>query len=490
MDCFPSGGEFTAKRCCAGGGGDPTCWEGKFTFARCCGGSGSGSAAIGSATPNSFELEFRCTCDDAVHGSCGAHGKCRDGVCECTDGYQLHEGLCEDASCAGVDCSGHGTCHGSGSQARGMCECEAGWVGLDCATSNPCEGVHCEHGHCDPASGVCDCDARWVGESCSEPDPCYGVSCSHGGTCVDGHCVCTPGRLGERCMQDCATSIPSLRVSGPSFRFSQRTGVYDLVVQAESKEIPATGCDPLTDLCLRDDCPSLPSGVPVCHPSGLEFSCEVDGVLYDDCSCADACTDVYCAHGGTCVQGRCVCTPGYSGPECMHDCATPIPGKRMSIRGSNIVSSFGSTEIRASGCTAQTDLCFLEHCPAPVDLEGNPIPVCRIGGPEFICTVSGELRNDCTCVPPLYPCTPDMLCGQSECPGWPARGSDGRPLKCNVRPAPRTRPVVHFAQTVRTRWQGHGTEIDRGMHGCTCDPGWSGACCTEETNNALSGGGH
>lgn len=435
--CFEPGSIFTEKRCCSGGtGGDPQCWDGKeYTFAKCCGGSGG----AGSAAPNSFELEFRCTCDAAAHGSCGAHGKCRGGVCECTGGYQLLDGLCEDASCVGVDCGGHGTCHGSGSSqtrddTRGVCECEDGWAGADCTTPDPCSHMDCgAHGQCVPSSnggrGECACRTGWRksarGDSC-EQDPCAGKQCENGGHCEEGRCICTDFYSGELCTDDCAKSFPGRRVVYPPFELTS-----DLVVKVpaemvaagatiSSPQIRATGCDPLSDLCLKADCtPAQPTGVPVCRPGGPEFACEISGELYSDCSCTDACAGVYCGHGGTCdpENGRCVCTSDYGGPECMDDCAAFIPNQRM-IHGQFMT---GNKEIAATGCNPLRDLCMLEWC-APQD----DVPVCRIGGPDFVCSVGGQMRNDCTCVQPLYPCN------QMDPEVYPG----GIVHNCNVRKPP------------------------------------------------------
>ena len=43
----------------------------------------------------SFDLAISCECVE--QDSCGAHGKCRDGVCECSDGYELLNGECNAA---------------------------------------------------------------------------------------------------------------------------------------------------------------------------------------------------------------------------------------------------------------------------------------------------------------------------------------------------------------------------------------------------------
>ena len=159
----------------------------------------------------------------------------------------------------------------------------------------------------------------------------------------------------------------------------------------------------------------------------------------------------------------------------MDDCAAFIPNQRM-IHGQFMT---GNKEIAATGCNPLRDLCMLEWC-APQD----DVPVCRIGGPDFVCNVGGQMRNDCTCVQPLYPCN------QMDPEVYPG----GIVHNCNVRkpPTPRPRSLVAppLLPPLKRVSQGHGTKVENGMHGCTCEAGWGGACCTEETHNALSGGGH
>ena len=90
---------------------------------------------------------------------------------------------------------------------------------------------------------------------------------------------------------------------------------------------------------------------------------------------------------------------------------------------------------------------MLDWCPQ------TDVPVCRIGGPEFKCMVSGVMQDDCKCVQPLYPCN------QMD----PKKYPGGRVHNCN----------------------GHGTPIEGGMHGCDCHTGWGGPCCTEEVGGHL-----
>ncbi|CAK9060225.1 Teneurin-1 (Ten-1) (Protein Odd Oz/ten-m homolog 1) (Tenascin-M1) (Ten-m1) (Teneurin transmembrane protein 1) [Cleaved into: Ten-1 intracellular domain (IDten-1) (Ten-1 ICD) [Durusdinium trenchii] len=127
--------------------------------------------------------------------NCNSRGDCRDGTCECHDGWtgsscqdylqpalvDLTEGQ-STSSCAN-QCSGHGVCESNG------CKCHEGYRGEACDEAfqleQPlqlklqqvskedeqhtvtCPGG-CGHGIC--KVGICDCDAGWQGTSCSISD--------------------------------------------------------------------------------------------------------------------------------------------------------------------------------------------------------------------------------------------------------------------------------------------------------------------------------
>lgn len=104
--------------------------------------------------------------------------------------------------CQGVDCGAHGSCK------DGKCQCRDGWSGTKCEKppGQACDGVKCEHGVCQ--GGKCVCDAGWKGDKCDEKKPtdgCTGQRCGvHGIPRCDtdknrGYCECIDGYTGDKC---------------------------------------------------------------------------------------------------------------------------------------------------------------------------------------------------------------------------------------------------------------------------------------------------
>ena len=211
--------------------------------------------------PNSFNLAISCECVEP--DSCGAHGQCHDGVCECSGGYQLLNGTCDDASCVGIDCSGeqHGQCF------QGACLCRPGWVDDKCSTPDPCAPVDCKNGGTCEAQGsdaTCRCATGFMGERCEERDPCAGVWCSSHGECVRGKCECHDGYFGDTCMDDCGALA------------AKNKGI----LRTNSNHVAATGCTAGYDTCLLETCDEAIQGCTLKRNGvgGLPFACNVNGI--------------------------------------------------------------------------------------------------------------------------------------------------------------------------------------------------------------------
>ena len=151
------------------------------------------------------DCEGRQCSPDGLCGTCGEHGVCVDGQCQCTGrtcsksccgpGQACFQGKCCQPACADRTCGDDGcgaTC--------GLCAedqiCEQG----ACLPVNPPD---CENKECGPDG---------AGGSCGE--------CTKHDTCVDGKCTCVPDCDKKQCGQDgCGSScgeckIQSLCVSG------------------------------------------------------------------------------------------------------------------------------------------------------------------------------------------------------------------------------------------------------------------------------------
>ena len=209
---------------------------------------------------NSFNLAITCECVEP--DSCGVHGECRGGVCQCSGGYRLLNGTCDDASCVGIDCGGeeHGQCY------KGECLCKVGWIGDSCSTPDPCAAIECRNGGTCEAQGshaTCRCTQDFLGDFCEEHDRCAGVWCSSHGECVDGTCECHDGYSGETCMDDCGALARNNKG----------------IVRTNSNRVAATGCTEGYDTCLFETCDATVKGCTLERNGvdGLPFTCLING---------------------------------------------------------------------------------------------------------------------------------------------------------------------------------------------------------------------
>jgi hypothetical protein len=118
----------------------------------------------------------------------------------------------------------------------------------------------------------------------------------------------------------------------------------------------------------------------------------------------------------------------------------PAPEDCSARARRGFISSGGGSDglIHESGCNLDSDMCIkVEDCP-DVDLSegGCTVETHGVGKLGFTCTADNVLRNDCHCIPALYPCA-------------------NKHRDCN----------------------GHGTDGDK-SGGCVCADGWTGTCCT------------
>ena len=177
--------------------------------------------------------------------------------------------------CYAQPCYNGGMCISmiSNIQSLDVCECSSLYTGDRCQTmvdvchDNPCgNGGSCSV--TDPGSLVCDCVTGWEGRLCEEStNDCLGHQCKNSAVCIDRHgyydCLCIEGYRGPYCEE----RIPVC-------------------------ELSSTVCNN-RGTCIADN-------------SEAGYHCSYN---------PDDCHDL-CQHGGSCVEGECVCPPHYGGVYC------------------------------------------------------------------------------------------------------------------------------------------------------------------------------
>lgn len=263
----------------------------------------------------------RCEADSQCFNGLCIHGKCvcySGWTCEyCTLAVTadvLNHATCGAYSTGGRSCTTDATCD-HGQCILNKCQCSSGFVCDDCSVSQShvlgnvdqctCQANQCNgHGTC--SNGECTCDASWTGAYCTV-DLCEGVSCSGHGTCSAGNCTCTGGYSGPKCDSGGGgcTSNADCGVWAPIDGSSAQCDNWRPCVEGK-----------YGGTCVAGQCQcNTGYTCSTCTAKGFEECSEATGgkacATSADCGPRDDGTN-----GGMCVEGRCICFPGFVCPEC------------------------------------------------------------------------------------------------------------------------------------------------------------------------------
>lgn len=172
------------------------------------------------------------------------------------------EAICGDAG----DCSNHGQCNTT----TGQCVCDDGFTGSDC-WGRRCPGDCSGHGDCNATTGVCECESGWGSDSCG--DRVCSAACIYG-RCVNATCECDPGWEGIAC----------------------------------EAPVCVGGCGEHGTCGVRPDSNSTEC---VCDEGWAGPRCDRRAIYLDLDRCLNNCSAV-----GLCLNGTCLCPPGYGGEDC------------------------------------------------------------------------------------------------------------------------------------------------------------------------------
>ncbi|CAH1263916.1 NOTCH1 [Branchiostoma lanceolatum] len=292
-----------------------------------------------------------CAIEAPCEPTCENGGTCKAGQCVCPPGY-LGPSCALEAPC-------EPTCENGGTCKAGQCVCPPGYLGSSCAIEAPCEPT-CENGGTCRA-GQCICPPGYIGPSCSDEAPCE-PSCENGATCKKGVCICPPGFLGPSCeidIDECGSfGLESISQTVCDHNCINTVGSYYCTCQAgyqlkndSSSCVDIDECLVGTDEChptanctntlgsftcscnvghVGDgrvclDIDECDSGTADCDPAATcintagSYSCECNpGYEGDGKTCKATCYPP-CVLGSRCVNGTCLCPPGFVGDACNAD---------------------------------------------------------------------------------------------------------------------------------------------------------------------------
>jgi DNA-binding beta-propeller fold protein YncE len=345
-------------------------------------------AGSGGGACSCLHCDANCICDAGWDGarcdnkkcemSCGAHGKCVKGQCECNvlyDGPDCSSTICKNGGTPGPT----GTCvcvadkwtgdlcqtpvcattcqHGGTCSSPNTCTCVNGYAGEQCQTAI-CASACLNGGTCS-SPNTCTCAAGWTGGQCQLPvcdDACKNGTCSKPNTCS-----CAPGWTGDTC-DTCAaafycssaTNDPPAEVCPGGAYCPQNSarpmtcpvGFFCPRSSAETTICPAgTYCPEKPNVCPPFQigrpqpfckfgnsepvpcrpgsyCPAAGAGQSLPCPAG-SYCPDAGMIVPLPCPAGSCCPDagmvspLRCENGGTCAaDNTCTCTKQWTGAQC------------------------------------------------------------------------------------------------------------------------------------------------------------------------------
>jgi hypothetical protein len=401
----------------------------------------------------SVPVDYECP-GGAAKAKCSGKGVCKYNKCFCMPGY-TGEDCAAEAKCP-KDCSGNGICK------NGRCYCRPPFRGFDCNQTDACPNGCSERGIC--MKGKCMCIEGFGGKDCSEvtgnselcPDECSGH-----GSCALGKCFCDPGWGGKGCNFKKRITCPeNCNQQGLCHNDGKCYCNPGLGGRDCSTPMPCPeGCT-LHGICKYGRC--------FCQPgySGLNCSVPINAEARADAAIAKSkyklakvCPN-QCSHNGFCLEGKCLCQPGYDGVDC----------SRVIIGNDDCPNDCGGKESPRGLCWLGKCFCFpgfsgadcMESVKLPCSGECSERGQCHFG--KCFCDVGyiGE-----ACETEVKSC-PDSCMGRGQCTRGRCVCEIGyRGHNCNT--------TVGGEYKCLNNCAGNGACI---MGTCQCNPGFMGQDCS------------
>lgn len=440
-----------------------------------------------------------CKCKDNWQGEdcslpvcpegCSGHGECSctNEECTCKCAFQWRGAACGEPGCPSTtkesSCSGHGECEREGGNLHDEskkfgCRCDAGWHGADCGEQT-CPRDCMKRGEC--RDGKCFCKATHSGDGCQHRNLC-GPDCGRYGQkygrCNNDQnkCMCEQGWEGFDCLFKSPT--PADCQSGRTVKMSSSSSSSSLLSISEKKRVmrgvvgaTSAGAGAVDDSASQE--PVVNCG---------EDLRDRNGLVSEAGECPNACTD---PDRGVCIQGVCVCKPGFSGSSCAGlQCPNGCSGKGLCdplTGGCTCDEGMSGNDCSALSCLPFSNPCEGHGtcrdgkciCSPPFVGTSCESKVCPIGRGKLECSGNGMCGLDgaCHCPPGrgglacekdvcLNECSGVGLCRNEQC--FCPEGYSGD--DCSTRECP------------SKGCSGHG-KCSSKTGVCACDGGYTGEGC-------------